>query len=167
VAKIKVLRLFLVLTFSAFFAASGCSPASDSEGATNSSSSNASVASSASTAVETTAAVAAADAESSNVDAAVMALGKTVYNRNCVACHQPNGQGIPPAFPAIAGSAIVLGDVDGQILQVLNGVTGTAMVAFGPQLSDEDIAAVVTYQRNSFGNQTGDVVGPEQVTALR
>ena len=122
----------------------------------------------------------AASATSSTAEAAVseanaaeavvsdtMTLGKQVYMRNCVACHQPNGKGIPPAFPSIANSAVVTGDLDEQILLVLNGVSGSAMVAFGPQLSDEEIAAVVTYQRNSFGNNTGDEATAEQVLALR
>ncbi len=100
-------------------------------------------------------------------EADVMKLGKQVYMRNCVACHQPNGKGIPPAFPSIANSDVVTGDLDAQISLVLNGVTGSAMVAFGPQLSDEEIAAVVTYQRNSFGNNTGDEATAEQVLALR
>lgn len=128
----------------------------------------------------TTAAEPAASATSSTTEAAateavateavvseVMKLGKQVYMRNCVACHQPNGKGIPPAFPSIANSDVVTGDLDAQILLVLNGVSGSAMVAFGPQLSDEEIAAVVTYQRNSFGNNTGDEATAEQVLALR
>ncbi len=97
----------------------------------------------------------------------VFVAGKAVYNRMCVACHQSHGKGLPPAFPSIANSAVVTGDLDGQINLILNGVSGTAMVAFGPQLSDDDIAAVITYQRNAFGNDTGDVVTPEQVAALR
>ena len=97
----------------------------------------------------------------------VFVAGKAVYNRNCVACHQANGKGIPPAFPSIANSAVVTGDLDTQINLVLNGVSGSAMVAFGPQLSDEEIAAVITYQRNAFGNETGKVVTPEQIAALR
>jgi len=94
-------------------------------------------------------------------------VGKQVYARNCLTCHQATGKGIPPAFPAIAGSAVVLGDINAQIELVLNGVSGSAMVPFGPQLSDEDVAAVITYQRNAFGNATGDVVTPGQVAALR
>jgi len=97
----------------------------------------------------------------------VFVAGKKVYNKMCVACHQTHGRGLPPAFPSIADSAVVTGDLDGQINLILNGVSGSAMVAFGPQLSDEDIAAVITYQRNAFGNETGDVVTPEQVAALR
>lgn len=106
-------------------------------------------------------------ASSGAVSAEVMAMGEKVYLRNCVACHQPNGKGIPPAFPSIFGSAVVQGELTGQISLILNGVTGTAMVAFGPQLTDEEIAAVVTYQRNSFGNSTGDQATAEQVKAQR
>lgn len=99
--------------------------------------------------------------------AATMEVGKAVYMRNCVACHQPNGKGIPPAFPSIAGSAVALGDVNAQIQLILNGKTGTAMVSFAQQLSDQEIAGVITYQRNSFGNSTGDLVTTEQVSAQR
>jgi cytochrome c oxidase subunit 2 len=97
----------------------------------------------------------------------LVAKGESVYNTNCAACHQPNGQGIPGVFPAIAGSAIATGDVAGHTNLVMNGKTGTAMQAFGAQLSDVDLAAVITYQRNAFGNDAGDLVQPSDIAAAR
>ena len=91
----------------------------------------------------------------------LLARGKEVYNRNCAACHQPNGQGVPPTFPAIAGSAVATGALDGHLSMVVNGSPkNPAMQAFGAQLSEVDIAAVITYQRNAFGNDMGDTVQP-------
>ena len=90
--------------------------------------------------------------------------GEEVYNSSCAACHQANGQGIPGVFPAIAGSKIAIGPVDGHIDIVKNGKAGTAMQAFGAQLSAADLAAVITFQRNAFGNSTGDVVQPSQIS---
>lgn len=95
----------------------------------------------------------------------LLAKGKQVYPQ-CGACHGPNGEGIGP-FPKLAGSAIATGPVAAHLKIVVNGKPGTAMQGFGPQLSDVDIAAVVTYERNSFGNKTGDVVQPAQVKAAR
>ena len=97
----------------------------------------------------------------------LIARGEGVYNTLCVACHQANGQGINGVFPAIAGSAVATGDPAGHLAVVFNGVSGTAMAGFGQQLSDIDVAAVVTYQRNAFGNSTGDAVQPAEVAALR
>jgi len=93
--------------------------------------------------------------------------GKTVYGTYCVACHQANGQGIPPAFPALAGGVIATGPVEGHIDRVLHGKPGTAMQAFGLQLNDVDLAAVITYERNAFGNDKGDFVQPKQIKAAR
>ncbi|MEN8107117.1 MAG: cytochrome c oxidase subunit II [Pseudomonadota bacterium] len=97
----------------------------------------------------------------------LVARGESVYNTNCAACHQANGQGIPGVFPAIAGSAIATGDVAGHMDIVMNGKTGTAMQAFGAQLNDVDLAAVMTYQRNAFGNDAGDMVQPSDIAATR
>jgi cytochrome c oxidase subunit 2 len=93
-----------------------------------------------------------------------MAKGATVYAANCVACHQANGKGLPGAFPALEGSKIVNGPADAQIALVLHGKTGTAMPAW-KQLSDAEIAAVITYTRNSWGNKSGDVLPPAVKTA--
>jgi cytochrome c oxidase subunit 2 len=98
------------------------------------------------------------------------ARGAKVYASNCVACHQGTGKGIPPAFPALSGSKVVNGPKQGQIDVLLNGVVKngkpTAMVSFR-QLSDADIAAVITYTRNSWENKTGEAVMPADVKAQR
>ncbi|SDT07784.1 cytochrome c oxidase subunit 2 [Halopseudomonas litoralis] len=86
--------------------------------------------------------------------------GERVYTSTCVACHQANGEGLPPMFPALNGSDMVLNDVAAHIDVVVNGVPGTAMAAFGKQLSEVDIAAVITYERNAWDNDTGEVVAP-------
>ncbi|MCX7962152.1 MAG: cytochrome c oxidase subunit II [Burkholderiales bacterium] len=103
--------------------------------------------------------------------AELKARGEKVYAANCVACHQANGKGAPPAFPALDGSPLVLGPKEKQIDIVLNGVVKdgkpTAMAAFGKQLNDVEIAAVITFTRNNWGNQTGDAVQPAEVKALR
>ena len=110
---------------------------------------------------------AAADADRTFSKDELMARGEKVYNTNCAACHQANGEGVPGAFPAIKGGAISTGPVAGHLAIVLNGKTGTAMQAFGAQLNDADLAAVVTYERNAWGNDTGDVVQPADVKAAR
>jgi cytochrome c oxidase subunit 2 len=96
----------------------------------------------------------------------LMAKGEQVYATNCAACHQANGQGLPPAFPAIAGSAIATGDAATHIDRVMNGKPGTAMAAYRDILSDADLAAVLTYQRNAWGN-AASVVQPAAVQAAR
>jgi len=95
------------------------------------------------------------------------ARGDKVYAANCVACHQASGKGLPPAFPALDGSKIAAGDKKAHVDIVLNGKPGTAMAAFGKLLSDTDIAAVVTYERNAWGNKAGDVIQPAEVKAAR
>jgi cytochrome c oxidase subunit 2 len=94
------------------------------------------------------------------------ARGEKAYAANCVACHQANGKGLPPAFPALDGSKIANGDKKAHIDMVLNGKTGTAMAAF-KQLSDTDLAAVITYERNAWGNKAGDMIRPAEVKAAR
>jgi len=90
-----------------------------------------------------------------------MERGKGVYDRACLACHGAAGEG--GLGKAIAGSPIATGDL-GQHLDIgINGVPGTAMQAFGGQLNDVDMAAVITYQRNAFGNNMGDTVQPIDV----
>lgn len=88
----------------------------------------------------------------------LMTLGEKAYIANCAACHQPNGQGIPGVFPALKGSAIALNDVKQHINIVVNGQPGTAMQGYGKQLGLKDLAAIVTYERNAWGNNTGDAV---------
>jgi cytochrome c oxidase subunit 2 len=99
--------------------------------------------------------------------AGLMTKGQEVYSKVCAACHQPTGSGIPGVFPALAGSAIATGDVKDHINIVMDGKTGTSMAAFKGQLSDVDIAAVITFERNSFGNTVGDMVQPSTIKNLR
>ena len=99
--------------------------------------------------------------------AELQAKGEKVYAANCAACHQATGKGLPPAFAALDGSKIATGGKKAHIDMVLNGKAGTAMAAFAKQLSDTDIAAVVTYERNAWGNKTGDAVQPAEVKAAR
>lgn len=112
---------------------------------------------------------AAAIAELANQDYTLDQLvtqGQTVYNTYCVACHQANGQGLPPAFPPLAGSPIATGPVAGHADVVLNGRPGTAMAAYRNQLNPVDLAAVITFERNSFGNTTGDMITPVEILQL-
>lgn len=113
------------------------------------------------------AAVAAADDAKTFELPDLVARGEKIYAANCAACHQANGMGLPGAFPAINGSKVATGPVDAHIDIVLHGKPGTAMAAFGSQLSDADIAAVVTYQRNAWDNKTGDAVQPAQIAAAQ
>ena len=95
----------------------------------------------------------------------LMARGEDVYNASCLACHGANGEG--GLGNAIAGSAIAMGGLDSHLNVIVKGVAGTAMQAFGAQLSDVDVAAVTTYQRNAFGNNTGDVVQASDVVSYK
>jgi len=95
----------------------------------------------------------------------LVAKGAAVYAANCAACHQATGKGVPGAFPALDGSKIVNGPPQDQIHLVLNGKPGTAMPAW-KGLSDVDIASVITYTRNSWGNKSGDVM-PATIKAAR
>ena len=97
----------------------------------------------------------------------LVASGKEVYQANCMSCHQAEGQGIPGMFPAIAGSDVATGSIDKHIRTVMDGVEGTMMSAFGTVLTNADIAAVVTYQRNAFGNAVGDTLQPAHIRSLR
>ena len=113
------------------------------------------------------AAVAEASSNKTWTMAELMDHGKTVYATSCLACHQGGGEGLPPMFPALKGSAIATGDVAKHIDVVVNGVSGTAMQAFGPQLNDADLAALITYERNAWGNDSGDLVQPADIKAAR
>ena len=93
--------------------------------------------------------------------------GEKVYAANCVACHQASGKGTPPMFPPLDGSKVVNGPKEGQMDIVMNGKAGTAMQPFGKQLNDTEIAAVITFTRNNWGNKTGDLVQPAEVKAAR
>lgn len=91
----------------------------------------------------------------------LMAKGESVYAAQCLACHGAQGEG--GVGKAIAGSTVALGDISTHLDVGIKGVAGTAMQAFGGQLNDVEMAAVITYQRNAFGNNTGDVVQPSDV----
>ena len=110
----------------------------------------------------------AAAAEKASLNASVsmdelMQLGETTYVAYCAACHQVSGAGLPPAFPALKGSPVALGDISTHINTVFNGKAGTGMQGYGKQLSLKQIAAVVTYERNAWGNNTGDAVQASDV----
>lgn len=93
----------------------------------------------------------------------LMVKGADVYARSCAACHGNEGQGLGSVFPALAGSSMALNDMAGHIDIVLNGKPGTAMQSFSAQLSDVDIAAVITFERNAWGNNTGETVTPKMI----
>ncbi len=95
----------------------------------------------------------------------LMATGEQVYMARCAACHQPTGLGLPGVFPAIKDSPIAKGEIKDHIDIVVHGKPGTAMQAFVSQLTLKELAAVVTYQRNAFGNDTGDTVQPSAIQA--
>lgn len=97
----------------------------------------------------------------------LMAMGEKNHVTHCSACHMVNGTGMPPAFPALAGNAVATADLDQHIDVGLNGRAGTTMMAFGPQLDDLALASIITYQRNAWGNDTGDVVQPRDIRARR
>ena len=97
----------------------------------------------------------------------LMTKGEVVYKANCLACHQANGQGIQGVFPALAGSQIAIKpeNIKTHITHILYGKN--LMPAFGEQLNDGDIAAVTTYERNAWGNDTGDMIQASDIKAER
>ncbi len=98
----------------------------------------------------------------------LMTLGEEVYNSRCAACHQVNGLGLPGVFPGLAGSEIATKPermVD-HLNIVIHGKQGTAMQAFGAQLGLKELAAVITYERNAWGNNTGDAIQASQINAV-
>ncbi len=97
----------------------------------------------------------------------LMARGEKAYLTTCAACHQPGGEGLPPMFKALKGSPIATGPKEGHLAIVLNGKPGTAMAAFGKQLSEVDLAAIITYERNAWGNNSGDMVTPQDIVAFK
>ena len=96
--------------------------------------------------------------------------GEGVYQKNCVACHQMNGEGLPPIFPALAGSNIVMFDKDRNVEILMEGVQGAAMQSFANQLSEVDMAAVITYTRQAWGNAEngdGEYVVPSDIVEYK
>lgn len=112
-------------------------------------------------------AAAGADSEKDYALADLISRGEKVYLANCAACHQATGLGIPGAFPGLDRSPLVTGPKAAHLDLVFHGKAGTTMQAFGKQLSDVDLAAVVTFERNQWHNQLGDAVQPREVAALR
>lgn len=98
----------------------------------------------------------------------LMKEGKVKYEQMCSACHRSDGTGLPPMYPALRASSIAVGKpIDRHINLLLHGVPGSAMQAYKDVLTDAEIAAIVTYERNAWGNNTNDVVQPEDVQKLR
>ena len=96
--------------------------------------------------------------------------GEGVYQKNCVACHQMNGEGLPPIFPALAGSDIVMFDKNRNVEILMEGVQGAAMQSFANQLSEVDMAAVITYTRQAWGNAEkgdGEYVVPSNIVEYK
>ncbi|MGK0370271.1 MAG: cytochrome c oxidase subunit 2 [Glaciecola sp.] len=96
----------------------------------------------------------------------LMTQGENVYTSVCAACHMPNGEGLPGVFPALKGSKMALEDIPGHIRIIVEGSPGTSMASFAKQLTMSEIAAVVTYERNAWGNDTGDIVQAKDVNAI-
>jgi len=98
----------------------------------------------------------------------LMKLGKEQYEKVCAACHRPDGKGIPPLYPALKGSSVAVGHpISRHIDLILQGITGSAMQPYRDQLTDTEIAAIVTYVRNAWDNNTDDVVQPEDIANVR
>ena len=98
----------------------------------------------------------------------LMTLGRNKYEQVCAACHHVKGTGLPPMYPALKGSSISVGrPISRHIDLILNGVPGSAMQAYKDQLSDKEIAAIVTYERNAWENNTNDVIQPADVAQER
>jgi len=94
-------------------------------------------------------------------------MGEAVFLKHCATCHERDGMGQGTKYPALAGSEIATGDIVAHLDRVMNGLADTEMQAWAPQISDLDIAAVITYERNSWGNDTGDVIQPITVYEAR
>jgi cytochrome c6 len=91
-------------------------------------------------------------------------IGRALFLKNCSACHQVDGKGIPDAFPALAGNSFVGNNANDVASLLLTGRSG--MPNFSKRLNDQDIAAIVSYIRNAWGNRGTDIA-PEQVATLR
>ena len=91
--------------------------------------------------------------------------GEKTYASKCAACHGVGGEG--GVGPAIGGSKVAMGNLKQHLDVVVNGVAGSAMQAFGPQLNAIELAAVITYQRNGFGNNMGDKVQPIDIHTFK
>ena len=97
----------------------------------------------------------------------LMTKGQKIYKAQCLVCHQANGEGMRGAFPAIAGSPIAI-EADNRLRHIHQIIYGKGLMpAFGEQLSDVDIASIVTFTRNSWGNNTGDIIQAKEVSEAR
>lgn len=94
-------------------------------------------------------------------------MGEEIYIDHCATCHQPDGTGQGSKYPALAGSEITTGSIEEHINRVMNGKADTEMQAWAPQLSDLEIAAVMTYERNAWDNETGDIIQPMTIYLAR
>ncbi|MDX1556722.1 MAG: cytochrome c oxidase subunit II, partial [Xanthomonadales bacterium] len=90
----------------------------------------------------------------------LLPIGEEVFVTHCATCHERDGEGQGAKYPALNRGVITTGPIEGHIDQVMNGKAGTEMQAWAPQLSDLEIAAVITYERNSWDNALGDIVQP-------
>lgn len=97
----------------------------------------------------------------------LLAQGEQVFVKHCATCHQRDGMGQGSKYPALSGSAIATGPAADHLNTVMNGVANTEMQAWAPQLSDLEIAAVITYERNTWDNHTGDIIQPVTVYEAR
>lgn len=98
----------------------------------------------------------------------LMTLGKYKYQQICSACHRIDGKGLPPLYPALKGSSIAVGDpISRHINIILNGIPGSAMQSYKDHLTDDEIAAIITYERNAWGNNTDTEIQPADVAAAR
>lgn len=170
---IRTKHLVVGLSLSLALALTGCQPKE--EGTTTGEATPSTTTESPATTGEASPSEPAQQAAGGAVDSAVMAKGEQVYTANCASCHQANGEGMAGTFPPIAGAEQANGPADEHIKIVLKGLSGPITVkgqqyngAMPPfaQLTDDEIAAVVTYERNSWGN-TGGAVTADQVKALR
>ena len=96
----------------------------------------------------------------------LMDRGANVYQAQCAACHQADGSGLAPAFPALASNGAPTGALEDHIAVVLNGREGTAMTGFRERLEPQDIAAALTYTRNAWSDGEGEVVQPSTIAEL-
>jgi cytochrome c oxidase subunit 2 len=94
-------------------------------------------------------------------------MGEGIFIEHCATCHERDGQGQGSKYPALADSSIATGPIEDHLDRVMNGKVDTEMQAWAPQLSDLEIAAVMTYERNAWGNDTGQIIQPMTVYTAR
>jgi len=97
----------------------------------------------------------------------LLSIGEDVFTKHCSTCHERDGMGQGAKYPALAGSEIATGHIADHLARVMDGKADSEVQAWAPQLSDLEIAAVLTYERNSWGNDTGDIIQPLTVYEAR